>query len=114
MSVPRRIEALLHLADQDIEAAELLAAKGNHYAGYHCQQAAEKLLKALLLHHGIEAGVEHQLYVLVERLPEGNPWRQALQPFLKYSSFATAFRYPTPGGRIPSAPDRSDVLADAA
>ena len=47
-----RLKALLHLADQDTEAAKLLAAHDNHYAAYHCQQAAEKLVRVLLLHHG--------------------------------------------------------------
>ena len=114
MSVQRRIAAFLHLAEQDVEAAETLAPKGNHYADYHCQQAAEKLLKAVLLHRGVEAGIEHQLYALIERLPGEDHWKSDFQPLLKYSSYATAFRYPTPGGRIPTAPDKAEVLQDAA
>ena len=39
-----RLRALLYLAEQDTEAAKLLAARDNHYAAYHCQQAAEKLI----------------------------------------------------------------------
>ena len=34
-----RLRALLYLAEQDTEAAKLLAAHNNHYAAYHCQQA---------------------------------------------------------------------------
>lgn len=40
MSKQRRIETLLDLADMDVEAALVLAAKGNRYAAFHCQQAA--------------------------------------------------------------------------
>ena len=48
-----RLNALLYLAEQDMEAAKLLAAHDNHYAAYHCQQAAEKYLKAVLQEHQI-------------------------------------------------------------
>jgi len=47
MSVPRRISAFLDLPAQDVEAARTLAATRNRYAAYHCQQAAEKLIKAV-------------------------------------------------------------------
>lgn len=45
MSVPRRIAAFLDLAHEDVEATPTLAAVNNRYAAYHCQQAAEKLIK---------------------------------------------------------------------
>lgn len=38
-----RLRALLYLAEQDTEAAKLLAAHNNHYAAYHCQQPASRL-----------------------------------------------------------------------
>ena len=112
MSAPRRLSAFFHLIEQDIEAAETLAQKKNHYAGYHCQQAVEKLMKALLLHQGIESGIEHQLYVVIEKFPKDSGWRQELTPLLKYSGYATTFRYPTPGGRVPPPPAEEEVLAD--
>jgi hypothetical protein len=59
-----RLRALLRLAAQDTDAAKLLAEHGNHYAAYHCQQAAEKLIRVLLLHHDIEPGLDHHLDVL--------------------------------------------------
>ena len=68
-----RLRALLYLAEQDTDAARLLAAHGNHYAAYHCQQAAEKLIRALLLQHDIEPGLGHHLDVLIGRLPDGRP-----------------------------------------
>lgn len=54
MSVPRRVAAFLDLAAENADAARTLAATKNRYAAYHCQQAAEKLVKAVLLHRGRE------------------------------------------------------------
>jgi HEPN domain-containing protein len=113
MSVPRRIAAFLDLADADVEAARALAAAKNRYAAYHCQQAAEKLIKAVLLHRGKEAGTEHRLDVLVDELPDSDPWKARLRPLEVYLPYATTYRYPTPGGRIVAAPDPAQVSADA-
>ena len=104
MSVARRIAAFLDLAAQDVDAARTLAATRNRYAAYHCQQAAEKLIKAVLLHRGIESGTEHRLDVLVDKLPDDDPWKPKLRPLDVYSPYATTFRYPTPGGRIRCCP----------
>jgi HEPN domain-containing protein len=112
LAIERRIKAFLDLASADLDAAEVLARVGNHYAAYHVQQATEKLLKGLLLFRGIEAGVEHRLESLADRLPEGDAWAARVERHLSYSAYATTFRYPTPGGRIPQAPDGRDVLSD--
>lgn len=114
MSTPKRISAYLELVGEDLQAAEVLAKARSRYAAYHCQQAIEKLLKALLLHTGLEAGVEHRLDVLIDRLGPDHAWREVLRPLDKYSPFATSFRYPTPGGRIVAAPAPNEVLADLA
>jgi HEPN domain-containing protein len=98
---------------QDAEAARTLAATNNRYAAYHCQQAAEKLMKAVLLHRGIESGTEHRLDMLVDELPEGDPWKAKLRLLETYSPYATTYRYPTPGGRIVAAPDMAQVEVDA-
>lgn len=113
MSVPRRIAAFFELAAQDVEAARTLAATHNRYAAYHCQQAAEKLIKAVLLHRGVESGVEHRLDVLVDELPDSDPWKSRLRPLETYLPYATTYRYPTPGGRIVAAPDMAQVAMDA-
>ena len=84
MSVPRRIVAFLDLATQDAEAARTLAATNNRYAAYHCQQAAEKLIKAVLLHRDIQSGTEHRLDVLVDELADGDPWKAKLRPLEIY------------------------------
>jgi HEPN domain-containing protein len=109
-----RLRALLHLAEQDTEAARVLAAHGNHYAAYHCQQAAEKLIRALLLQHDIEPGLDHHLDVLIGKLPESEPWKTELMVLHKYTPYATTYRYATSGGRVPASPAAAGVAADAA
>jgi HEPN domain-containing protein/predicted nucleotidyltransferase len=112
MSSEKRIAAYLDLVEQDLQAAEILARAKNRYAAYHCQQAIEKLIKALLLSAGKEAGIEHHLDVLIDRLGEDHALSNALRPLDKYTPFATTFRYPTPGGRIPAAPSPDTVTSD--
>ena len=112
MSVEKRVVAYLELAIKDAEAAELLVAGSNRYAAYHAQQAVEKLTKAVLLAKGIEAGIEHRLEELFKRFAEGDPWPARLHPLASYSAYATAFRYPTPGGRIPGDPPVDTVRRD--
>ena len=112
MSVEKRFTAYLELAAKDAEAAELLVAGGTRYAAYHVQQAIEKLTKALLLAEGVEAGIEHRLEELFKRLPPESEWTARLIPFAGYSAYATAFRYPTPGGRIPADPPADALRRD--
>jgi HEPN domain-containing protein len=113
MSKGRRVASLLALAGEDVEAAKVLSQAGNRYAAYHCQQALEKLIKALLLRRDIESGVEHRLDVLMGKIPNSDPWKAVLRPLDIYTPYATTFRYPTPGGRIPSAPPADETHADA-
>src|SRR5262245_47688929 len=49
----------------DLDAARRLAAPpANRLAVYHLQQAAEKLIKAVLVHRRIHPGLEHRIDVL--------------------------------------------------
>ena len=105
-----RIIAFLDMAREDLDAAEVLARAGNHYAAYHVHQATEKVVKALLLHAGVEAGREHRLDALVRRLPESSVWIPKFKPWLPWSTYATAYRYPTVAGRKPRKPPSSEVL----
>jgi HEPN domain-containing protein len=114
MSVEKRVRAYLELASKDAEAAELLLAGGNRYAAYHVQQAVEKVTKALLLARGLEAGIEHRLEELFKRFPADDAWPARLHQFAVYSAYATAFRYPTPGGRIPADPPVDALRRDIA
>lgn len=113
MSRQRRVETQLFLAQQDVEAALLLAASNNRYAAFHCQQASEKLIKALLDARGIEFGAEHHLDVLVDKLSDADPWKPVLRPLEKHSPYATTFRYAKPAGGLMPAPDPVTVITDA-
>ncbi len=114
MSVEKRVRAYLELASKDAEAAELLLAGGNRFSAYHLQQAVEKVTKALLLARGIEAGIEHRFEELFHRFPAADEWPSRLLPFVGCSAYATAFRYPTPGGRIPADPPANELRRDTA
>lgn len=97
---------------EDLEAVEALGKLGNRLAAYHMQQAVEKLTKATLLSRGVEAGIEHRLDVLLARLPDDDTVRTRLWPLRGYSAYATAFRYPTPGGRLVDAPPKDQLARD--
>lgn len=113
MSVARRAWALLQVAREDVAAARLLAGAGNRNAIYLCQQAAEKLIRARLAQRGVDATREHHLRVLVDLLPANDPWRPQFTPLDRLSPFATTYRYPTPGGRVPESPAADVVLSEA-
>lgn len=78
-------------------------AAGSRNAAYLCEQAAEKVTKALLTSEGIHAErpISHRLDLLIDLLPDENPFKATLRPLELLTAYATAFRYPTPGGRIP-------------
>jgi len=103
---------MLDMAGADLDGAQMRAGGGNRYAAYHVQQGVEKMTKAVILSHGQEAGIEHRLDLLLARLPLDDVWRQQLLRFVDYTPYATTFRYPTPGGRIPSAPADDAVMKD--
>lgn len=61
MSADRLIANLLRLAKDDLGAANLLAANGNRNAIYHCGQAAEKIIVAVLTSEDLHGNVKHRL-----------------------------------------------------
>lgn len=114
MSVELHIANTLRLAHEDLEAAAMLAAKDNRYDAYHAQQAAEKMLLALLTCEGIRADRKdsHRLDVLRDLLPEANTFKAQFSPLTFLSIYATTYRYPKDAGRIPARAQR-DELATA-
>ena len=64
-------------------------------AAYHVQQAAEKLLKAVLVAEAINPPLTHNLATLVRALPDEHPVASALAAFVRFTPYATQFRYPT-------------------
>lgn len=79
-----------------------------------CQQAAEKLVKAVLVHRRIHPGIEHRIDVLVRMLDPSDPWQPLLDPLDRFTPYATTYRYPSPTGRLKAGPNASNVLAEAA
>ena len=51
----------------------------------------------------------HQLGALAALLPTGHPWRADLATFDEFTSYATALRSPTGGGRMPQEPDTDEL-----
>lgn len=47
------------------------------------------------------------------KLPESEPWRAILAPLHKYTPYATTYRYATPGGRVPPAPEPRKLMIEA-
>jgi len=108
------VAGYLAAAADDLDAARRLAAPpANRLAAYHLQQAAEKLVKALLVHRNIHPGVEHRIDVLVCMLDPSDPWHPLLDPLDRFTPYATTYRYPSPTGRLKAGPNTSNVLAEA-
>ncbi len=106
---PRRVRALLEMADEDLAGASALLAISTRLARYHVQQSAEKVVKALLEQRGLNPGREHRFESLAEMLPQGDQWRGRIQSLDSLSPAATSLRYPTAEGRIMPPPTRELV-----
>jgi HEPN domain-containing protein len=63
-------------------------------AAYHCQQAAEKLVKAVLVQAGLAFPRTHDIAALVGLLPAGHRLKDKLGNFDKLTPFGVAYRYP--------------------
>ena len=63
-------------------------------AAYHCQQAAEKLVKAVLVSLGQNPPKIHNIVALVNAVPADHPLRPLLLPLERFTPYAAAFRYP--------------------
>jgi len=92
------VEEWLSKAEADLTAAEILAAAETHdyfTCAFHCQQSAEKFLKAFLVRHQIEFRKTHDLDQLLGLASQAEP---ALQEELAschcLTPFGVEFRYP--------------------
>ncbi len=110
MSVEVLIANLLRVAKEDLDGARLLAGPGNRNAIYLCEQAAEKVIRAVLSSEGIHAGIKHQLQEMVDLVPDANPLKPLLRDIEYLTAYATSYRYPTAQGRI-KMPPPSDAVA---
>ena len=68
MSADLVIAGYVRIAKQDLDGACVLNRDGNRNAAYLCEQAAEKLIRAVLTSEGIQAGVRHELPDMVAKI----------------------------------------------
>lgn len=94
----REVQAWLRRADNDLRSAQVdLAADPPliEDALFHCQQAAEKAMKAFLTVHDIAFRKTHDLDELAAACEESDAsLKEALDPARDLTVFAWAFRYP--------------------
>jgi HEPN domain-containing protein len=88
-------------ADADLHVAERMAAEAalslrvREIVGFHCQQAAEKYLKALLTRFQIDFPRTHDIHALLGFVDRINPrWTVAMRDADWLSPFGAAVRYP--------------------
>jgi HEPN domain-containing protein len=108
------IAGMLRIASQDLEGARLLNQAGNRNAAYLSEQAAEKVIRAVLTSEGIQAGIRHELPDMVDKVPDENPVKPALRAIEHLTAYATAFRYPSPRGRVRPPPTTAVLDVDIA
>lgn len=88
----------MHKADHDIGMADLAVSQKPEYTDaicFHCQQAAEKYLKALLIFKKIEFKRTHSLTYLLDLISEKIAISDKLYSYVeKLDSFAVEIRYP--------------------
>ena len=88
----RKAEADLRMARHDLQTSPDPNLDG---ICFHCQQAAEKMLKALLVERAVAFPRTHDLALLARLIVPADPALCALQADLvRLSRFAVAFRYP--------------------
>ncbi len=92
------VRSWLLKAQHDLGSAKRLANEPSPYldtAIYHCQQAAEKALKAFLVYRDVQFEKIHNLSVLLEYCADIDPgFRSLSDAASSLTPYATAFRYP--------------------
>jgi HEPN domain-containing protein len=92
------VRAWMAKARSDLGTARKLALGPDAYldtAIYHCQQAAEKALKALLVKNDLRFEKTHDLEVLITRLtPVAASLNALLDQADRLTPYAVAYRYP--------------------
>ncbi|WP_455171201.1 HEPN domain-containing protein [Azospirillum largimobile] len=110
--VDRVVAAWLAVVDEDIRAIRAcLVGSAVKSAAYHCQQAAEKLVKAVLVALGRHPPKQHNIVALLDDVPPDHPLRATLLPLERFTIFVAAFRYPSMDifDSPPDEPDPDDV-----
>jgi HEPN domain-containing protein len=106
------ISGYVRIAKQDLDGARLLNQATNRNAAYLCEQAAEKLIRAVLTSEGIQGGIRHELPDMVAKIADENPVKPLLRAIEHLDAYATAYRYPSPRGRVKPAPTAAEIDQD--
>lgn len=92
------VEEWLKKADSDIRLAEYLLAENTPFwdaISFHCQQAAEKYLKAFLVNHQTEFPKTHDIEELLELIQKiDKKTAKSLIASIVLSPYGVAVRYP--------------------
>jgi len=86
-------------AFQDFKTVEILLQSNDGPPGiicFHCQQAAEKFLKAFLVEKNVEFPRSHDLLLLIEKyiFPVDETFQEIIPAAAELTGFATSTRYP--------------------
>lgn len=104
--------AWLKKADEDLRVVRALLASEDPVisgATFHCQQAAEKLVKAVLVDAGRHPPKIHNIMALVDGVPTGHPLLPVLRPLERFTPYVALFRYPGAGDLFDDPPDEPTV-----
>lgn len=104
----------LAVAEQDLKAVRNNVAGPEpalDVAAYHCQQAAEKIIKAALITRGIDPPRWHDLDSLISLLGTDDPLVSPLTPLAGLTPYGIAFRYPVPDPNVLPPVPTPEVLA---
>lgn len=89
----------LEKANRDFDAAEHLLAQGGRFReiiAFHCQQAVEKYLKALLVRHQVEFPKTHDIRKLLGLIAKVHPdLAESLRDADVLTPFGVEVRYPS-------------------
>ena len=112
----RREQALLFLpkASQDESLLDAVLESGivsDEIIGFHCQQAAEKMLKALLSDLSVEFRKTHDLGALMDILARsGEPLPGEFDSLDSLTPFSAVYRYDDYDARVPLDRQQTRVL----
>lgn len=114
MATDLLIANLIRVAKGDLDDARRLASASSRNAIYLCEQAAEKVIMAVVSSEGKHGGIRHRLWEMVDLVPDENPIKPLLRAIENLGGFATSYRYPSSTGSIKAAPSSSEFEAYAA
>ncbi|MEK7466547.1 MAG: HEPN domain-containing protein [Planctomycetota bacterium] len=114
MGVDKVIANLLRVAKGDLDDARRLAEVPSRNAIYLCEQAAEKVILAVVASEGKHGNIQHMLDKLVDLVPDENPLKSQLRKLQDLGFFATSYRYPSSSGNVKPQPDRAEFDRHAA